>query len=168
MTGICFGAPQRKSLTGAELAIRVFQVFSLLPVPYIAASSVRPATMLGEGPLAHLASLGFASVPRAEALLLSTCYRATMSEISVTAILLVAALACGIVLRRLLAKDGGSAAPVRWAYAVWLALDLALRLVPAPFNLAFGVVPEALGFAVRLACLALVLLDLRAMARAAA
>ena len=163
MTAIRFGVPERKSLTGAELAIRAFQVFSLLPIPYVLAIVGYPAISTTDNILSVLFGIGFASLPRAEALLLSACYRASLSEVTVIAILLLVVLVCGIVFRRLLARDDGSAVPLRRVYAVWIAVDLVLRLIPLPFNLAFGIVAQLIGFCLRLACLALVVLDLRAM-----
>ena len=167
MTEIRFGAPERKTLTGAELAIRAFQVFSLLPIPYVLAIVGYPAIITTDNILSFLFGVGLTSIPRAEALLLSVCYRASLSEVAVVAILLAAAVVCGIVIRRLLARDDGSTVPLRRAYAAWIALDLVLRLIPMPFNLAFGIVAQLIGFCLRLACLALVVLDLREIGKQA-
>ena len=153
MTAIRFGAPERKTLTGAELAIRAFQVFSLLPIPYVLAIVGYPAIITTDNILSVLFGIGFASLPRAEALLLSACYRASLSEVAV-----IAGVAAGAYV---LARDDGSTVPLRRAYAALIALDLVLRLIPMPFNLAFGIVAQLIGFCLRLACLALVVLDLR-------
>ena len=50
----------------------------------------------------------------------------------------------------------------RLAFALCVAVDLILRLLPLSINSAFPVACSIIGFAVRLGCLALILLDLRA------
>lgn len=160
-----FGVNIRGKLTGAELAVRVFQIASLLPLAYMLLASGYPYLFTRYGLFSVLFDLGLASLPRVEAFGLSALYRLTSSELAVYFVLLGFALAFGLLMNALL--KGGEKKP-RVSRAVWaalIALDLVSRLVPLPFA-ELPLYARILGFAVRLACLALILLDLRAAKRA--
>ena len=156
-----FGVGLRKSLSGAELALRFGQVCSMLCALYLlAVSTYRPA-MLHPGPLAALFELSAAALPRWWLLVLALLYRVSGSEVLLSFAILVPALAFGLAAGRLLGEKR-TALPARKVYAALLLADLLLRLLPFRFNLAFGIPFAGAGLLLRLGCLALLLLDLRA------
>ena len=156
-----FGLDDKRRMTGAGLYVRVFQLASLLTPVYIFLVSGYMAIISRTGVFSVLADLGYSCIPRAEALLLSWAYRLTSSELTVHFGLLVFAFVFGLVVMRLLKKQS-TALWTRRVLAVLIAVDLLIRLIPLHFNLAFGLAAAIAGFAVRLGCLILILLDLRA------
>ena len=98
-------------------------------------------------------------------LFLAFLYRISGSEVALAFALLVPALVFGLAAGRLL-REKGSAANARRVFALLIGLDLLSRLIPLRFNLAFGLPFAILGFLLRLGCLALVWLDLRAEKKA--
>lgn len=162
---IKFGVGIRRALSGAELAVRFGQAFSLLcPVCLLAISTYRPA-MLHLGPLAAVFDLSASALPRWWQLLLALLYRLTGSEVALAFAFLVPALAFGLAAGRLL-RSKRSAVTARKIYAALVLADLILRLLPFRFNLAFGLPFAIAGFLLRLGCLGLILLDLRAEKKA--
>ena len=159
-----FGLYHRHAYTGSEIAVLVQQIAALLIAPFMLFSSGYTGLFTSRGLLSLLFDAGFSILPRAEALALSLTYRRTESELIVFFSVLAFALALGLISGRLL-RGEKSGVVTRVVLAVLLSADLLLRLLPLPFNGAFGIVPAVLGFAVRLVCLVLVLLDLRACRR---
>ena len=159
-----FGLYYRHAYTGSDLYVLVQQIAALLIAPFMLFSSGYTGLFTSRGLLALLFDAGFSVLPRAEALALSLTYRRTESELIVFFSVLVFALALGLVYGRLLHGEK-SGVVTRVVLAVLLSADLLLRLLPFSFNGAFGISAAVLGFAVRLACLVLVLLDLRACRR---
>ena len=157
-----FGVNLRKGLTGAEFGVRVFQIVSLLPLLYILAVAVSPAVITKRSLLSFLFDLGVSAIPRAEALALSALYRASASEVAVYFAILLTALAAGLAAGRLLKGKHKTAVTARKICAALIAADLVLRLLPLRFNKGFGLPAAALGFALQLGCLILIVLDLRA------
>jgi len=158
-----FGVGIRKKLTGADLAVRVVQIASLLPVLYCLAASGYRGLFAQRGVFAVLFDLGMSVLPRWEALGLSALYRLTSSEMVFTFTMLGLALAWGLLSRPLLGERRGVAG--RKLLAGLIAADLVLRLLPLRYNLAFGSAMAVVGFAARLICLVLVVLDLLAHRR---
>ena len=156
-----FGVGLRGTLSCAELAVRFLQGAALPPALFILLVSAYPPAMLHRGIAAVLFELGLSALPRWELLLLSLSYRLSGSEIAVTFALLVPALIFGLIAGRLL-RSKRSAVAARKVYAALILADLVLRLLPFRFNLAFGWPFAVAGFLLRLGCLLLVLLDLRA------
>ena len=154
-----FGFENRKHLTGADLAVRVMQIAALLPAPYVIAIPGYPALISRRGVLSGLFDLGLSALPRLETLGLSALYHLTLSELAVYFAALGFALILGIASKRLLERFPRAA---RLMFAALIVLDLVLRLIPLNVNRAFGLAYGIAGFAVRLGCLALILLDLRA------
>jgi hypothetical protein len=159
-----FGVGLRRKLTGAELSVRVMQAASLLPCLYVLSASGYRGIFAQPGVFSSLFDLGVSLLPRWEALGLSTLYRLTSSELAFYFVMLALALIWGLVSRPLLGERHGVAG--RKLYAALIAADLLVRLIPLPFNLTFGRPMAAVGFAVRLVCLVLVVLDLLAHRRA--
>ncbi len=157
-----FGIGFRKEKTGSEIYVRVFQIVSMLPALYFLVSACYQYIMTKKGMMHFLFNLGAASLPRWEALLLSFVYRLTSSEIVVFYLLMTAALAFGILAGRLLKADHKTARTTRIVLAVMIGCDLILRVLPFGFNLAFGWLFTVLGFIIRAACLALIIIDLAA------
>ena len=157
-----FGFDGRKQRTGMDLAVRCFQIVSILPTLYFFVGAGYPALYTQKGFFHALFSFGFSALPRAEALAVSAAYRAALSEMLVCFALLGIALAFGIVMKRLFAVSGPASRTARLVYAALIALDLIFRLLPLRCNLAFGLPAAIAGFAFRASCLALILLDLRA------
>ena len=158
---IRFGVGVRNGLSGAELAVRVTQAASMVCALFLLAVSSYRGAMLHEGPAALLFELGASLLPRWWLLLLALLYRISGSEVALAFALLVFGLAAGRLLR-----EKGSAAAARRVFALLIGLDLISRLIPLRFNLAFGLPFAILGFLLRLGCLALVWLDLRAEKKA--
>ena len=159
-----FGVGIRRKLTGAELSVRITQLASLLPCLFILSVSGYRGLFAQRGFIPALFDLGLSLLPRWEALGLSLLYRLTSSELAFYFSMLAIALILGLVSRPLLGEKLGVAG--RKVYAALIAADLILRLIPARFNLAFGLPMSIAGFAVRLNCLVLVILDLTAHNRA--
>ena len=164
---IKFGVNLRKNLTGAELAVRIFQISALLPLTYLLLGSGYPRVFTQYGLFSVLFDLGLAALPRLETLGLSLLYRLSGSELTIYFLMLVVALAVGLLANSLLKGSGKRPFAVRAVWAGLIALDLAFRFVPLPFA-SLPVWARIFGFAVRLGCLALILLDLRAARRAQA
>ncbi len=76
-------------------------------------------------------------------------------------VMLAIALAVGILADNVLKGSDARAKRSRIVWAALIALDLLFRFVPLPFE-ALPLYAAAFGFALRLGCLALILLDLRA------
>ena len=157
-----FGINIRKKITGAELSVRVFQILSVLPVLYIVVSSAYMALLTTKGVLGALFEYGLAALPRSLAFGLSVIYRKTGHEALLVAVLLAAALLMGYGGGALLRAKRPTARVVRWVYAALIAADLILRLLPLQMNRVFSLPAAIVGFVLRLACIALILLDLRA------
>ncbi len=155
-----FGLSSKRGLTGAGLSLRLWQAFPLLPALYIFVAAGYPAVVQRRGLFSFLADLGFSLLPRWESLGLSALYRLSRSELAVYFAMVGFALLLGLAGDRLL--RGKTARAARVVFAVLLGADLIVRLLPLSFNRAFGIPGAVLGFAGNLACLALVLLDLRA------
>ena len=68
---IRFGINNRKVINGATLYLRIFQIASLLALPYIFLINIYPAVITSQNLWSVLFELGIVSIPRAEALLLS-------------------------------------------------------------------------------------------------
>lgn len=158
------GINASKQLSGAEWYVRLFQISSLLPMAYILTVPSYMKIITTDNWLTKLFDGGIACLPRAEALLLSLLYRVSESELAVSFALLGIALAFGLVMKQLL--RGKSAKAVRIVLAVCIGTDLVLRLLPLGFNSTFGAVFAILGFAVRLICLLLIILDIIASKKA--
>jgi uncharacterized membrane protein YqaE (UPF0057 family) len=156
-----FGLNEKARMTGAGLYARVFQIASLLPPVYIFLVSGYMALISRKGLFSILFDLGISALPRAEVLALSWVYRLTSSEVIVHFALLILGFVFGLVVTRLLKKEK-AARGTRRVLAVLIAADLVLRLIPLRFNLAFGPAAAIAGFVIRLGCLALLLLDMRA------
>ena len=156
------GFDDRRHVTGAGLHIRILQIAALLPVPYFLLVPSYPAMTTRSTVFSLLFDLGFSALPRWEVWGLSWLYRVTTSEMVVFFTMLLAALALGLAAKTLL---GRSPRAVRLVLAALVAVDLVLRLLPLGINTAFGLPCAVCGFAVRLAGLALLLLDLRAAKR---
>ena len=156
-----FGIGIRGSLSGGELAVRFTQASSVACAAFLLLVSADRGAMLHRGPGAVLFSLGASALPRWWLLALSLFYRKSGSEVLLAFLLLLPALAFGLAAGRLLG-GGKSGAAARKAYGALLLADLLFRLLPFRFNLAFGLAFAACGFLLRLGCLVLVWLDLRA------
>lgn len=160
-----FGINKRRKLTGADLYVRIFQICSLLPLPYIFVATAHPAILGTGNPLSILFDLGMCMIPRAEAFGLSYIYRITYSETAVYFVLPVLALVLGVIADRMLRGDLKASENFHKTLAVLICLDLVIRIVPVRANLAFGIPAAIAGFAVRAACLYLVIRDLKAAAQ---
>ena len=155
-----FGVNLRKTLTGAELCIRIQQICAILPVLYLFAAASFPVVITHRNAVSVLFDLGFSCLPRLEALGISLLFRLTRSEVLVNFLLLGLALLIGLLAGALL--HGKTAWAARRFLVLWIAADLLLRLLPLGLNRAFGLPAAILGFALQLGCLVLCVLDLRA------
>ena len=158
-----FGFENRKQHTGADLYVGAMQIVSLLPALYILVGPSYPALFVRKSVMSVLFDLGFSALPRLETLALSLLYRLTASEVTTFFVLVGGALVFGLAAKKLLSRAPRA---TRLVCAALIAVDLVLRLLPLRCNTAFGTPCAIAGFAVRLACLILILLDLRAAKQA--
>ena len=156
-----FGIDIRRNLTGADLYVRIFQICSLLPLPYIFVATAHPDIFSTRNLFSALFDTGISALPRAEAFALSYLYRASSSEVAVYFVILAAAMALGFIAARVLRGEPETSIRFHKIAAALIALDLAVRVIPVKANAAFGIPFAVLGFAVRAACLYLLIRDLR-------
>ena len=155
-----FGVQSGKQLSGAGLYVILMQAASLLPLPYFLTVSGYLGVITKRGVLPFLFDAGFAALPRWESLLLSLLYRNTAHELLVCFVLLAAALAFGIIMKRLLQNEGKTAVVLRTVLCGLIAADLLLRLALPGFRTAFGMPAAVVGLVIRLAMLGLLIGDL--------
>ena len=146
--------------------MRVFQLSSLLPGLYFLVAAGFMAVAASDNLFSALFDLGLAAIPRWEAAALSALYRATGSETAVFFALVGAALALGLLAKLLQREKRRTARAGRYLFAGLIAADLVLRLLPLGVNRAFPLWAAAVGFVLRLACLVMIVLDLRAEKKA--
>lgn len=155
-----FGINLRKVKTGAEIYVIIFQITALLPALYIFVISGYPYLMTQKGVHLFLFDVGISALPRWEVLLLSELYRATSSEMTTFFAMLGFALAVGILAANVLEGSPRAALISRIVAAVLIVGDLVFRLLPLHCNQALSPAVNVIGFVIRVACLALVALDL--------
>lgn len=155
-----FGVNLRKVMTGAEISVIIFQIISLLPALYIFIISGYPYLMTRKGVHLFLFDVGLGALPRWEALLLSMLYRATSSETATYFAMLGFALALGLVAANVLKGKLRTAIVSRIVFAALIFGDLVFCLLPLHCNQALSPAVNVIGFVIRVACLALVALDL--------
>ena len=157
-----FGIDIRRKLTGADLYVRIFQICSLLPLPYMFLARPHPPILGTRNLLSVLFDTGMCALPRLEAYALSYLYRQTLSEVAVYFVILAFALALGSISARLLRGNPEASVRFHKAIAVLIALDLVVRVIPIKANIAFGIPLAVISFAVRVVCLYMVIRDLKA------
>ena len=162
---IKFGVNLRKVKTGAEIYIFIFQISALLPALYMFLISGYPYLMTRSGVHLFLFDVGISALPRWETLLLSMLYRGTSSETATYFAMLGFALLVGLVAANVLKGKPRTAIISRIVFAVLIFSDLIFRLLPIHCNQAMSPAMNVIGFVIRLACLALVALDLIAHRR---
>ena len=158
---ISFGIDTRKVLTGAELTVRIFQIATLMIVPYIFIGSGHMKIFTSTNPFSILFDLGMSVLPRAEVMAMSLIYRSTGSEVIILFASLILALIIGIIAPRLLKTKYDPGVRSRKVLCVLLIIDLVIRLIPMKFNLAFGLIFSIIGFLIVLGCLILNIMDLK-------
>ena len=117
-----FGIEIRRKLTGADLYVRVFQICSLLPLPYMFVATAHPAILSTRNLFSILFDTGISALPRIEAFALSGLYRMTSSEVAVYFVILAAALALGVTAGHVLRGDPERSIRFHKAIAALLAL----------------------------------------------
>lgn len=162
MRGIGFGIDIRRKLTGADLYVRIFQICSLLPLPYIFLARSHPPVLETRNLFSALFDIGICTLPRPEAYALSCLYRVTSSEVAVYFVILAIALALGFISGRVLRGNPEASIRFHKAAEVLITLDLAIRIIPVRANFAFGIPAAVIGLAVRAVCLYLVIRDMKA------
>ena len=162
MSRVEFGIDIRRKLTGADLYVRILQICSLLPLPYIFLARSHPPILSTRNLFSVLFDTGVCTLPRVEAFALSWLYRLTLSEVAVYFVILAIALALGIIAGRILRGDPEASIRFHKVIAVLIALDLVIRVIPIKANIAFGIPLAVIGLAVRAICLYLVIRDLKA------
>ena len=160
-----FGIDVRRKLTGADLYVRIFQICSLLPLPYLFFAMIDPEIGRTRNVLSVLFDIGMSSLPRAEVLSLACRYHAMINEQEVFFAILVVAIALGLAAERVLRGDPALSIRLHKAWEVMICMDLAIRIVPVRANYAFGIPAAAAGFAIRAFCLFLIIKDMKAEER---
>ena len=151
-----------RAMTGASLALRIWQLTSLIPLFYVAGATVQLLSAREGGFFGWLLGAGICAMPRAEALALAFAYRLTAGEVILCLAPAVVALAVGIPLERLL-RNVKQGVRVRWAIVIFWAVDILAGLLPLAVNAAFGTAAAVPGLLIRLGCLALTAADLCAL-----
>ena len=149
---IKFGIDVRKKYTGAELYVRIFQITALLHLAIFKEKSVYSV----------LFDIGIMGLPRAETLALSSVYRITGSEVIVYLTILIIALVLGFSAEKLFKEDRNRGILCRKVFIVLIIIDLLIRLIPMRFNLVMGWPAVIIGFLLRLGCVILLVMDIRA------
>lgn len=167
MKRVEFGIDIRRKLTGADLYVRIFQICSLLPLPYMFLATAHPPVLSSRNLFSVLFDMGIFSLPRLEAYALSGLYRLTSSEVVVYFVILAVAMALGFVSSRVLRGNPEVSIRFHKAAEVLITLDLSIRIIPVKANIAFGIPAAVIGLAVRAACLYLVIRDMKATAQTA-
>ncbi len=162
---IRFGLNSRKQLTGADLYVRIMQIAAVAPAVYILIASGYLYVFAVDGPLSFMFDMGISILPRWAVLILSAVYRKTLSEVLVCFMLTVSALVLGLIMKRLLEEHEGQSKlqrNIRYVLIGLIAADLILRLIPFGFSDQFGTGISVAGAIIRIACLCLLIMDLRA------
>lgn len=157
-----FGIDIRRQLTGADLYVRIFQISALLPLPYIYLAAVHPSILGTRNLFSWMFDIGICSLPRVEAFALSYLYRATLKEVTVYFVILVPAVVLGFAAVNVIRGNPELSIRMHKVFAVLIACDLVIRLIPIRANLAFGLSAAAIGFILRAICLYLLIRDLKA------
>lgn len=156
-----FGIDIRKQLTGADLYVRIFQICALLPLPYLYIAMIDHDIGSSRNLLSVLFDIGMSSIPRGEAFAMSFLYRTTLSEEKVYFIILVIAIVLGFAADRVLRGNPALSVRMHKLFAVLVACDLVIRIIPVKANIAFGLPAAIAGFVIRAVCLWLIVLDLK-------
>ena len=157
-----FGIDIRRQLTGADLYVRIFQICSLLPLPYLFLAMIDPVIGSTRNIASVLFDIGMSALPRAETFALSFLYHETISEEKVYFIILIIAIALGFAADRVLRGYPDLSVRLHKLFEVLICLDLAVRIVPIRANYAFGIPAAVTGWAIRALCLALLIKDMKA------
>ena len=155
-----FSCSERRALTGATLSLRVLELAALLPPLYVLGAVGYPALIGSDGPFSFLCRIGFALLPRVWLCGLAWLYKLTASEVLLCFAVLIPALLLSLGADALLRRRLPDARRARVTFAVLLALELVLRLLPLDINRAFGAGAAIAAIVVLAGCLALTLLDL--------
>ncbi len=158
--GTRFNLGENRIISGAELYVLIFQICSLLPALYTLTAAVLMSVVTRYNPLSAMFDYGISALPRWEVLALSLAYRATAKELIAHFAILALALALGVASKKLFRGKAKTAVTWRVVFALLIAADLVVRLLPFGFNGAFGTAPAVAAFVVRLICLSLIVLDL--------
>ena len=158
-----FGSGERNSLSGAELYVRIFQITSLMTLPYIFIASGYPALVSYKNILSFIFDAGIMSLPRAEALLCGLIFKLTLHELIVYFLILIFAFVYGIVMKRLLTGPKKHPVIIRRILAVLICADVIFRAIPVKCNISFGWPALLIGEIIRLGCLFLIIKDLIAI-----
>jgi len=155
-----FGIDERNKKTGAHIYVLIFQLCSLLPAVYVFICAGYPALIARRTALNYFFDYGISLLPRGEELLLSLSYRLTKNEFVFYFAMLFTALALGVFAHFVLVGNYKKSKILHIVFLILIFLDLVVRAIPFEFNSALGFGPAAVGFAVRLVCFSLLLLDL--------
>ena len=153
-----FGINTPKKLNGAKLYVIIFQISSILPLIYTLVLSGYAGLITKKSLLGIIFDLGICSIPRLEALGLSFLYKLSKNEIIICFVLLTVALVFGLICNKLLNSEK-SAKIIRFVFIALIAADLVVRVLPLGFNSTFELPLQIAGFAVRIICLVLIILD---------
>ena len=146
--------------TGTVIYVLLFQAASLIFPLFVIATALYPDLLYMKGIPAFLFELGTCLLPRWEAMLLSLLYRATTSEIITAIVVPSAALAAGIIIRRLISEGGRTAFATRISAAALVACDLLFRLLPFHANRVYGLPAGICSWLFRALCVSLILYDI--------
>ncbi len=160
-----FGIDLRKKMTGADIAVIIFQVVSLLPAFYVFVAPGYMAILSKRNILSVLFDFGICALPRWEALLLSFGYRLSSSEMLPYFFALFIALFLGIAAKRCLRGNVKLSVALHCVFSALIVIDLIIRVLPFGFNSQFAFAYALAAVAVRLVCLLLLAGDLIAYKR---
>ncbi|MBR1758548.1 MAG: hypothetical protein IJ744_07475 [Lachnospiraceae bacterium] len=148
----------KKKVSGVKLAVIIFQVISLLPLMYFVMTLGYSTVVTNYGFFAWLFDLGIALLPRVEVLLVSLLYHVTKNEVAVYFAFVVTALIVGLVFERLMSGSEKTKQRTRMVTAVFIGIDLILRVLPLSVNLIQNGWFRAGGSIAAMICLILIIL----------
>ncbi|MCR4564167.1 MAG: hypothetical protein K5755_05990 [Clostridiales bacterium] len=162
-----FGIDLRNKRTGADIAVIIFQLVSVLPTFYVFVASGYIAILNKRNALTALFDFGICALPRWETLLLSFLYRLFSSEMAPYFVMLLIALALGVASKRVLTGSVKKSMAFHIVFSVFIVADLIIRILPFGFNSQFTLAFNLGAAAVRAVCLALLIADMVAYKRSA-
>ncbi len=152
---------KKKKLTLTEIYIMIVQISGILPCLYILYAAGSYSLIMRKGILAVLFDLGITALPRLCVLALSWLYRLSLNEVLVYFVLIASVLAFGLTASHFYEDSDVSAGRLRRFCACAIVIDLIIRLLPLSFNRPFALPYQIIGFAIRLACLFMLVTDIR-------
>ena len=149
---------KRKLPSGSELYTLIFQVVSLLPLPYMVLLTGSFSVLIRHGMTAVMFELFMACVPRIWLFIVSALYRVTINEILVYFLILSVPLALGLYVKKYLYEKDRMRILSK-ILIIFTLTDLLVRIVPLKYNQLFSFGYQVIGIIVCIISLIALLKD---------